>query len=124
MESICWLHLMVVLCLGTFLSVVCQDGADEVTAVYIVTLKETPTSHYYNELRKETNVFRHRIPRKLDRLHRPRLYLSSSISGFGDETCFCRIWYPKLLFCLVFSYEIRELSRFPFTIAVVALVGP
>lgn len=60
------------------MGIVCQDGADEVTAVYIVTLKQTPTSHYYGELRKGTNVFRHGVPGKLDRLHRPRRNISRS----------------------------------------------
>ena len=111
MESVYWVHLMVVLCLGTFMGIVCQDGADEVTAVYIVTLKQTPTSHYYGELRKGTNVFRHGVPGKLDRLHTPRFYLSSLIFGFRVKSTF--LVYSISSNC--FSYEILELFCFHFT---------
>ncbi|GMP70985.1 hypothetical protein CsSME_00029586 [Camellia sinensis var. sinensis] len=50
MESIHGLQLMVVLCLGIFMvSTWCQHNGDAITAVYIVTLKQAPTSHYYGE---------------------------------------------------------------------------
>lgn len=42
----------VMVCLGVFVSCGCaQNDADNVTAVYIVTLKQVPTPHYYDELR-------------------------------------------------------------------------
>ncbi|PIN17745.1 Tripeptidyl-peptidase II [Handroanthus impetiginosus] len=42
----------VMLCLGILLGCnYAQDNADTITGVYIVTLKQAPTSHYYGELR-------------------------------------------------------------------------
>lgn len=42
----------VMLCLAVFLGWSCAQGdADNVTAVYIVTLKQAPASHSYDELR-------------------------------------------------------------------------
>ncbi|KAI8001391.1 Subtilisin-like protease SBT2.2 [Camellia lanceoleosa] len=50
MERIHGLQLMVVLCLGIFMVCTwCQHNGDAITAVYIVTLKQAPTSHYYGE---------------------------------------------------------------------------
>ncbi|KAL8033860.1 hypothetical protein ABFX02_13G184000 [Erythranthe guttata] len=41
-----------VVCLGIFVGCsFAQENADNITAVYIVTLKQAPTSHYYGELR-------------------------------------------------------------------------
>ncbi|KAJ8758783.1 hypothetical protein K2173_000504 [Erythroxylum novogranatense] len=61
MTGVHWVHLTVVISLGMFLGTLCQDDSDgaNATAVYIVTLKQAPTAHYYGELRKETNVFKH-----------------------------------------------------------------
>lgn len=59
MESIYGVHLMVVvlvLCLGMLMGTLCQNDTtttDEFTAVYIVTLKQIPTSHYFGEVRKD-----------------------------------------------------------------------
>ena len=42
----------VMLCLAVFVGCSCAQGdADNVTAVYIVTLKQAPASHLYDELR-------------------------------------------------------------------------
>ena len=79
------MNLTAVLCLGAFLGIVCQDGADEVTAVYIVSLKQAPTSHYYGELRKDTNIFRHGVP---GRNHRSRFHISFLIFGFRVKSSF------------------------------------
>ena len=52
MESSYGLQLVLVLCLGMFMGFTkCEDIADAVTAVYIVTLRQAPASHYYDELR-------------------------------------------------------------------------
>lgn len=76
MEGIYLVHLMVmVLTLGLLAGALCQvdDGSDnETTAVYIVTLKQAPASHYYGELRKNTNVFKHGVPRNPKQSHNPR----------------------------------------------------
>ncbi|KAJ6297879.1 hypothetical protein OIU76_019067 [Salix suchowensis] len=64
---------VMVLSLGVLAGTLCQveDGSDNgTTAVYIVTLKQAPASHYYGELRKNTNVFKHGVPR--NRNHNPR----------------------------------------------------
>lgn len=46
----------VMVCLGVFVSCSCaQSDGDNVTAVYIVTLKQAPTPHYYDELRAKRN---------------------------------------------------------------------
>lgn len=85
------------------MGIVCQDDADDFTAVYIVTLKRAPTSHFSSELRKDTNVFRHGVPGKLDRHHRPRFCLSSLIFGFRVKSSFpvYRI-LSNCFFCLFF----------------------
>ena len=76
MEGIYLEHLVVmVLSLGLLSGALCQvdDGSDnETTAVYIVTLKQAPTSHYYGELRKNANVFKHGVPRNPNQFHNPR----------------------------------------------------
>ncbi|KAL7131228.1 hypothetical protein ABFS83_13G184400 [Erythranthe nasuta] len=42
----------IMVCLGIFVDCsFAQENADNITAVYIVTLKQAPTSHYYGELR-------------------------------------------------------------------------
>uniref|UniRef100_A0A6N2L201 Inhibitor I9 domain-containing protein n=1 Tax=Salix viminalis TaxID=40686 RepID=A0A6N2L201_SALVM len=74
MEGMYSVYLVVmVLSLGVLAGTLCQveDGSDNgTTAVYIVTLKQAPASHYYGELRKNTNVFKHGVPR--NRNHNPR----------------------------------------------------
>ncbi|XP_057479687.1 subtilisin-like protease SBT2.2 isoform X1 [Actinidia eriantha] len=51
MESFYGLQLVLVLCLGMFMGFTeCEDIADAVTAVYIVTLRQAPASQYYDEL--------------------------------------------------------------------------
>lgn len=49
-----WAHIVVLIWLGVFLlPSLCQDDSDDATtAVYIVTLRQTPSSHYYSELRR------------------------------------------------------------------------
>ncbi|KAJ4981945.1 hypothetical protein NE237_032782 [Protea cynaroides] len=65
-------HLMVVLCLGLCLSLRIQSQEDVVTAVYIVTLKQAPVIHYYNELGLESIGSRHGSTERLNRLQKPR----------------------------------------------------
>ncbi|KDP34877.1 hypothetical protein JCGZ_09165 [Jatropha curcas] len=84
MEGINRVHLVLVLSLGIFMGTLCQDDSDStISAVYIVTLKQTPVSHYYGELRKETNVFNHGPSGRRNRLHRPR-HNSSSHQSSGS----------------------------------------
>ncbi|KAL9403350.1 hypothetical protein Peur_000322 [Populus x canadensis] len=76
MEGVYLEHLVVmVLSLGVLAGTLCQvdDGSENgTTAVYIVTLKQAPASHYYGELRKNTNVFKHGVPRNPKQSHNPR----------------------------------------------------
>uniref|UniRef100_A0A5B7BDU8 Putative subtilisin-like protease SBT3.5 n=1 Tax=Davidia involucrata TaxID=16924 RepID=A0A5B7BDU8_DAVIN len=70
MEGIYGLQLMAVLCLGLFMGYTwCQDNA---TAVYIVTLKQAPAAHYYDELRVKSHGFKHGASGTANRLDTPR----------------------------------------------------
>lgn len=83
MEGIYWVHLMVLLCFGMFVGTLCQDDSDDsaTTAVYIVTLKQASVTHYYGELRKETNVFKHGGPSRPNKLHKPRCKIIASFDA-------------------------------------------
>ncbi|KAA8544818.1 hypothetical protein F0562_019591 [Nyssa sinensis] len=73
MESIYGLQLMVVLCLGLFIGYTsCQDNADAVAAVYIITLKQAPAAHYYDELRVKSHGFKDGASGTVNRLDTPR----------------------------------------------------
>lgn len=64
-----WAHLTGVLGIGMLLVTFCQGSADSDSAVYIVTLKQTPTAaHYYGELRKG---FQHSSFDKTRRFQKP-----------------------------------------------------
>uniref|UniRef100_A0A2C9W6P0 Peptidase S8/S53 domain-containing protein n=1 Tax=Manihot esculenta TaxID=3983 RepID=A0A2C9W6P0_MANES len=79
MERNYWVHFVVVLCLGLFVGISCQNDSDtSITAVYIVTLKQAPAARFNGELRKETNVFNHRSPNRRNKLHRssPESYIT------------------------------------------------
>ncbi|XP_019415781.1 PREDICTED: subtilisin-like protease SBT2.2 [Lupinus angustifolius] len=55
------IYLVLLFCFGMFLLVPClcqHDSNDATTYVYIVTLKEAPSSHYYSELRNVDNGFK------------------------------------------------------------------
>lgn len=66
--------LLVMLCLGMFASCNCApDNGGATTAVYIVTLKHVPTSHYYSELRvKQHQRRKHNGSDGMSRFDRPR----------------------------------------------------
>ncbi|KAA8537090.1 hypothetical protein F0562_029568 [Nyssa sinensis] len=71
MEGIHGVQLMVTLCLGLFMGHSwCQDNADAVPAVYIVTLKQAPVAHY-DELRVKSNGFKHGASGRVKRPHAP-----------------------------------------------------
>lgn len=69
---------MVLLFVGLFLSTLCQEDSDEaITAVYIVTLKQAPSSHSYGqELKRLNNKHhfnnRHGNSSRLTRFQKPR----------------------------------------------------
>ncbi|CAK9167442.1 unnamed protein product [Ilex paraguariensis] len=73
MGGIYWVvQFMVVLCLGNFVGCTwSQDNADEVSAVYIVTLKQAPAAHYSGELSVKRNDIKHGGPGIVNRLDRP-----------------------------------------------------
>ncbi|KAG6692355.1 hypothetical protein I3842_10G110700 [Carya illinoinensis] len=72
MERIYWAHLVVVLCLGMFVSSLCQDDSDtDFSAVYIVTLRQAPAAHHFGELATDRAGFKHRSPgRNISRKNR------------------------------------------------------
>ncbi|KAG5516017.1 hypothetical protein RHGRI_036907 [Rhododendron griersonianum] len=74
MERIYGFQLMLVVCWGIFVGFTwCQDNADAVSAVYIVTLRQAPASHYYgDELRVNTEDFDHGASGGTTRLDTPR----------------------------------------------------
>lgn len=76
MERIYGFQLMLVVCWGIFVGFTwCQDNADAVTAVYIVTLRQAPASHYYgDELRVNAEDFDHGASGGTTRLDTPRYY--------------------------------------------------
>ncbi|KAI4299836.1 hypothetical protein L6164_033260 [Bauhinia variegata] len=59
MGSVYWAYLVLLVCLGMFLPTFCQNDSDATSAVYIVTLRQPPTSHYNSELRKVSGGFKH-----------------------------------------------------------------
>ncbi|KAL3654623.1 hypothetical protein CASFOL_001608 [Castilleja foliolosa] len=63
----------VMLCLGVFVGCgYCVDNADNMSGVYIVTLKQAPTSHYYGELRaKQGQLIKHNGSKKKNILDKP-----------------------------------------------------
>ncbi|WJX47425.1 hypothetical protein P8452_34117 [Trifolium repens] len=75
MENIYGAHLVMVLCFLGMLLIMpsyCQDDLDDGTnAVYIVTLRQVPTSHYQDELSRVYNHFRHSASGRT-RSHKPR----------------------------------------------------
>lgn len=73
MDSIYWAHLVVVLCLGMFVKSWCQDESDaNFTAVYIVTLRQAPSAHYYGgELTRDSTGFKHASSGRLN-IRKPR----------------------------------------------------
>ncbi|XP_061361218.1 subtilisin-like protease SBT2.2 isoform X2 [Gastrolobium bilobum] len=60
MGNIYLAHFVVLFWLGMLVSCLCQDVSDDATtAVYIVALRQAPVSHYYGELRRVPNGFKH-----------------------------------------------------------------
>lgn len=72
MKSVNGVCLVAVLCFGMFISSLCQDDSDNVTAIYIVTLKEAHASvHYYDEMRWENHGAKYGPSERL-RIPKPR----------------------------------------------------
>lgn len=72
MESIYWAHLVVVLCLGTFVSCLCQNDSDaNFSAVYIVTLRQASAARYYGELTRDGASLKYGSSGRLN-IHKPR----------------------------------------------------
>ncbi|KAF8408714.1 hypothetical protein HHK36_004778 [Tetracentron sinense] len=86
MEGIYLVHLMVVLCLGLFMRVWCQE--ETVTAVYMVTLKQAPAAHYYSEVRLESNGLSHGASGRLNKLDTSR---NNSRSSRGYSSYLARV---------------------------------
>ncbi|KAG2398741.1 Subtilisin-like protease [Vigna angularis] len=78
MGNIYLVHLtvVVVVFLGVFLPCLCQgDSDDDTTAVYVVTLRHAPVSHYYGELRREVSSFKDAAPAPgRTQFNKPRRY--------------------------------------------------
>ncbi|KAK3041867.1 hypothetical protein RJ639_001235 [Escallonia herrerae] len=72
MEGIHAVQIMVVLYLVMFLGCAwCQEVGDEVTAVYIVTMKQAPAAHYIGVLSKSKNILEHDGSGSVNRLEKP-----------------------------------------------------
>ena len=68
---------MVVICFGIYISsTLCQeDDSEDVTAVYIVTLKEAQAAtHYYDELRRVNHSSKHGAYGRLN-VHKRRYFI-------------------------------------------------
>lgn len=63
---------MVVICFGMYISTLCQEDSEDITAIYIVTLKEAQAAtHYYDELRRVDHNSSHGAYGKLN-VHKRR----------------------------------------------------
>jgi hypothetical protein len=85
MENTYGTHLVMVLCFLGMLLIMpssCQDDLDDGTnAVYIVTLRQVPTSHYQDELSRVYNHFRQSASGRT-RSHKPRYITPFTIFVF------------------------------------------
>ncbi|XP_022716492.1 subtilisin-like protease SBT2.2 isoform X2 [Durio zibethinus] len=77
MGNICWVCLLLPLCFGLFVNTLSQEDSDSdtSTAVYIVTLKQSPAAHYFEEelTRQSHHGFNHASTSgRLNRLNKPR----------------------------------------------------
>lgn len=91
MESFYWVRLVLVLSLGLFLGALCQDDSDSnITAVYIVTLKQAPAVHHFEgELVRGRHGSRHGLPPgRMSRFHKPR---NHSRSGQRSSSYLARV---------------------------------
>ncbi|KAI9126861.1 hypothetical protein K1719_002457 [Acacia pycnantha] len=91
MGKIFWAHIIVLFCLGVFLlPCLCQNDSDEpTTAVYIVTLRQNPSSHRFSEFRVGKDLkhgpserTRFHTPRNISRTHKR---LGSHIAKVHDS---------------------------------------
>ncbi|XP_020994979.1 subtilisin-like protease SBT2.2 isoform X1 [Arachis duranensis] len=74
MGNIYWVHVGMLCLYGMLiLPSFCQvDSGDAASAVYIVTLRQAPASHYQDELARRSHSFRHGTSLRRNRLHRTR----------------------------------------------------
>ncbi|XAR65576.1 Tripeptidyl-peptidase II [Bertholletia excelsa] len=73
MENIHGLRLAIVFCFLVFLGCTwCQESENAGTAVYIVTVRQSPASHYYGELRVKRHGFKHDNSGAAQKLDTPR----------------------------------------------------
>ncbi|GAB4829467.1 hypothetical protein Ancab_019139 [Ancistrocladus abbreviatus] len=63
--------LLVVVTLDVVIRALCQNSSEEVSVVYVVTLKQAPTSHYYAELKTKNTSSKHGPSPRLSKLDKP-----------------------------------------------------
>ena len=100
MGSIYWVYLVLALCFGLFTTILSQEDSDSdtITSVYIVTLKQAPAAHYFEEeLRRQSHHgFNHGSTLgRLNRLHKPRHEILPSVSRIKPLLLCCQ----QLYFC-------------------------
>lgn len=83
--------LLILASVGLVTRGLCQNGPDDVSAVYIVTLKQAPSAHLYSdELRKSTGRSKNNPSTRLDTHHRPR-FRNISRSGSHYSSYIARV---------------------------------
>lgn len=84
--NIYWPHLVMLFWLVMLLLTpsLCQDDSDDTTtAVYIITLRQAPASHFQDELTRVGNGFRHDTSGSArTRLHKPRCPIKQGVPSF------------------------------------------
>ncbi|XP_021298545.1 subtilisin-like protease SBT2.2 [Herrania umbratica] len=93
MANVCWVYLVLAVCFGLFVNTLSQGDSDSdtVTAVYIVTLKQAPAVHHFEEelRRKGYQGFHHGVASgRLNRFHKPR---NNSRSHQNSSSYFSRV---------------------------------
>lgn len=84
MGNVCWVYLVLAVCFGLFVNTLSQGDSDSdaITAVYIVTLKQVPAVHHFEEelRRKGYQGFHHGgASGRLNRFHKPRHRILPSV---------------------------------------------
>ncbi|EOY25592.1 Subtilase family protein isoform 3, partial [Theobroma cacao] len=93
MGNVCWVYLVLAVCFGLFVNTLSQGDSDSdaITAVYIVTLKQVPAVHHFEEeLRRKGNQGFHHggASGRLNRFHKPR---NNSRSHQNSSSYFSRV---------------------------------
>ncbi|XVE89408.1 hypothetical protein DITRI_Ditri19aG0199300 [Diplodiscus trichospermus] len=74
MGNLYWVYLMLAICSGFFANTLSQEDSNSgtITAVYIVTLKQAPAAHHFEEELRRQSRHHGSASGRLNRLHKPR----------------------------------------------------